>query len=117
MEHCETVLFSVERTLQRRYPSKHLEIRRETIKTILDNPPSAYYCALRMAQALKMEVIDLAGFYTSALREAEREEEIIQLQEKERRRAAIVRIVWSGLSGLIAVGALLGALAAGVRLW
>lgn len=114
MEHCETILFNAERALQRRYPSKHAEIRRETIATILDNPSSAYYCAVRMAVALKMEVIDIAGFYTAAQRDAERDADIQELREKEARRAAIVRIVWSVWSGIVAVGALL---AAGVRLW
>lgn len=114
MEHCETILFNAERALQRRYPYKHAEIRRETITTVLDNPPTAYYCALRMAQALKMEVVELAGFYTAAQRDAEREAEIQKLQAKERRRAALVRIVWSAWAGIVAVGALV---AAGVRLW
>lgn len=114
MEHCETILFNVERALQRRYPSKHAEIRRETIATILDNPVSAYYCAVRMAVALKMEIVDIAGFYTVAQRDAERDADLQAWREKEARRAAIVRIVWSAWAGLVAVGALL---AAGVRLW
>lgn len=114
MEHCEAILFDVERALQRRYPSKHAEIRRETITTILDNPPTAYYCALRMAQALKMEVVELAGVYTAAQRDAEREAEIQQLRAKERRRAAVVNLVWSAWAAIVGVGALV---AAGVRLW
>lgn len=71
MEHVEDVLFDAERALMRRYPSRAAAIQAQTKVLWHRGGVSGAYCAICMAQALKLPVEVVQGFYYSAERSAE----------------------------------------------
>lgn len=84
MEHVEEILFSAERALQRRYPSKAKVIADTTKELWHRGAHTGFYCAMVMGKAIGVDGDLVSPYYYHAETEAEMAEVARQQAARER---------------------------------